>query len=114
MPLVDAGIDDANGLAGAGLNVFALGEGETRVRLVGVDCSEAPLRREVAPGPIVFGERGRPFLELLDRKASLLVGVDAGGLDGYSPGGSTGYSLSWLRQSTAFPCRAMVVAVSGL
>ena len=31
-----------------------------------------------------------------------------------SPGGSTGYSLSWLRQSTAFPCRAMVVAVSGL
>ena len=32
----------------------------------------------------------------------------------YSPGGSTGYSLSWLRQSTAFPCRAMVVAVSGL
>ena len=31
-----------------------------------------------------------------------------------SPGGSTGYSLSWLRQSTAFPCRAMVVATSGL
>ena len=31
-----------------------------------------------------------------------------------SPGGSTGYSLSWLRQSTGFPCRAMVVATKGL
>ena len=35
--LVDAGVDYPNGLAGAGLNVFALGEGEARVRLVGVD-----------------------------------------------------------------------------
>ena len=36
------------------------------------------------------------------------------GFSNCSPGGSTGYSLSWLRQSTAFPCRAMVVATSGL
>ena len=40
--------------------------------------------------------------------------IDPNQLGNCSPGGSTGYSLSWLRQSTAFPCRAMVVAVSGL
>ena len=27
----------------------------------------------------------------------------------YSPGGSTGYSLSWLRQSTAFPCQGEIL-----
>ena len=31
-----------------------------------------------------------------------------------SPGGSSGYSVSWLRQRTAFPCRAMVMATRGL
>ena len=31
-----------------------------------------------------------------------------------SPGGSAGYSVSRLRQSTAFPCRAMVMATKGL
>ena len=31
-----------------------------------------------------------------------------------SPGGSTVYSVSWLRQSTALPCRAMVIATKGL
>ena len=31
-----------------------------------------------------------------------------------SPGGSSGYSVSWLRQWTAFPCRAMLMATRGL
>ncbi len=31
-----------------------------------------------------------------------------------SPGGLSGYSVSWLRQWTAFPCRAMVMATRGL
>ena len=31
-----------------------------------------------------------------------------------SPGGLSGYSVSWLRQLTAFPCRAMVMATRGL
>ena len=31
-----------------------------------------------------------------------------------SPGSSSGYSVPWLRQWTAFPCRAMVMAIRGL
>ena len=43
--LVDAGVDYPNGLAGAGLNVFALGEGEARVRVAACNhrafCSQS-------------------------------------------------------------------------
>ena len=55
--------------------------------------------------PSSFRHRSTPEVPFLDRHYPAC---------NCSPGGSTGYSLSWLRQSTAFPCRAMVVAVSGL
>ena len=54
----------------------------------------------------IFGEEGIVNVGLEE--------VQSKGRSNCSPGGSTGYSLSWLRQSTAFPCRAMVVATSGL
>ena len=40
-----------------------------------------------------------------------VVELDFEELGNCSPGG---YSVSWLRQSTAFPCKAMLTATSGL
>ena len=64
----------------------------------------------------VFGKK----IELHQKKSDPETGFTTAHVERHnltsncSPGGSTGYSLSWLRQSTAFPCRAMVVATSGL
>ena len=58
--LVDAGIDDADGLALARPYVVTLDEGEVRVRLVGLDRRETPLLEKVRPAPDLPGEGKSP------------------------------------------------------
>ena len=59
--------------------------------------------------------RSRKFRRSITRDILYLkIGDDLKDAGNCSPGGSSGYSVSWLRQWTAFPCRAMLMATRGL